>query len=66
MTTAKNRPPSDRGQGRKPIKVGVETVVVGVRMLPEQRDRLKVLGGSNWVRDMIDKSKPKSGAKSKK
>ena len=52
------RPPNDRGQGRKPIKPGEETVTVSLRMTPAQRDKLAVLGGASWVRDRIDKAKP--------
>ena len=51
------RPPSDRGQGRKPLKEGVETVQVNIRLLPEQRDKLKMLGGNDWIRRKIDKAK---------
>ena len=53
------RPPSDRGQGRKPLQEGVETVTVGVRMLPEDRDRLRLLRGNAWVRDKIRRAKVK-------
>ena len=51
------RPPNDRGQGRKPIKPGEETVTVSLRMTPAQRDKLAKLGGASWVRDRIDKAK---------
>lgn len=61
MKTAKPRPPSDRGQGRKPLKEDVETLVVGVRLLPEQKEKLSTLGGPTWVRKMIDKAKVKQG-----
>lgn len=53
------RPPSDRGQGRKPLMEGVETVQVNVRLLPEQREKLKLLGGNNWLRKKIDAAKLK-------
>ena len=49
---------SDRGQGRKPLKEGVESVIVPIRMLPEQREKLQRLGGAQWVRKAIDKAKP--------
>ena len=52
------RPPNDRGQGRKPIKAGEETVTVSLRMTPAQREKLKALGGAEWVRDRIDRAKP--------
>lgn len=53
------RPMSDRGQGRKPLKEGVESVIVPIRMLPEQREKLKRLGGADWVRAQIKKAKDK-------
>jgi len=46
-----------RGQGRKSIKEGEATVTVAVKMAESQREKLKRLGGSKWVRDRIDKSK---------
>ncbi len=46
-----------RGQGRKPLKEGVESVAVHVRMTVDQRDKLNRLGGPPWVRDRIDKAK---------
>ena len=51
------RPPNDRGQGRKPIKAGEETVTVSLRMTPTQRDKLARLGGAAWMRERIDKAK---------
>lgn len=57
MSKSPPRPPSDRGQGRKPIKEGEETVVVGVRMLKSQRQKLTDLGGAAWVRERIDRAK---------
>jgi hypothetical protein len=53
----KPRPPSDRGQGRKPIKEGADTVTVSLRMTTDQRDKLQRLGGASWVRERIDKAK---------
>jgi hypothetical protein len=46
-----------RGQGRKPLKPGVETVVVSVKMSVDQRGKLQRLGGPKWVRSKIDKAK---------
>lgn len=46
-----------RGQGRKPLKEGEETVTVGVKMAKSQRDKLQRLGGSKWIRARIDKAK---------
>lgn len=43
-----------RGQGRKPVKQGEETVTVSLRMTPTQREKLTALGGAKWVRDQID------------
>ncbi len=53
------RPPNDRGQGRKPLQEGVESYVVTFRVTPEQRAKLQRLGGSQWLRDRIDKAKEK-------
>ena len=61
MDTTKPRPPNDRGQGRKPIKEGAETVTVSLRMTPDQRDKLAKLGGAAWVRDRINRAKPPAG-----
>ena len=46
-----------RGQGRKPVKPGEETVTVSLRMTPAQRDKLSKLGGAGWVREQIDSAK---------
>lgn len=46
-----------RGQGRKPIKEGQDTVTVSLRMAEAQRDKLALLGGAEWVRQRIDKAK---------
>lgn len=46
-----------RGQGRKPIKEGQDTVTVSLRMTEAQRDKLALLGGAEWVRQRIDKAK---------
>jgi hypothetical protein len=46
-----------RGQGRKPIKQGEDTVTVSLRMTVTQRDKLALLGGAEWVRQRIDKAK---------
>jgi len=50
---------NDRGQGRKPLKEGVESVIVPVRMTPEQKAKYQRLGGAQWVRQAIDKAKEK-------
>jgi len=46
-----------RGQGRKPIKEGQDTVTVSLRMTEAHRDKLALLGGAEWVRQRIDKAK---------
>lgn len=52
-----NRGGSGRGQGRKPVKQGEDTVTVSLRMTPEQRAKLARLGGAEWVRTKIDKAR---------
>jgi hypothetical protein len=54
------RPPGDRGQGRKPLVVGMETVPFVVRVTTDQRDKLLRLGGAKWLRERIDKAKEPS------
>ena len=46
-----------RGQGRKPIKQGEDTVTVSLRLTAAQRDKLARLGGAEWVRQRIDKAR---------
>lgn len=53
----KQRGGPGRGQGRKPIKEGQDTVTVSLRMTEAQRDKLSLLGGAEWVRQRIDKAK---------
>ena len=53
----KQRGGPGRGQGRKPIKEGEDTVTVSLRMTTAQRDKLALLGGAEWVRQRIDKAK---------
>ncbi len=52
-----NRGGAGRGQGRKPVKQGEETVTVSLRMTPEQRAKLARLGGAKWVRTRVDKAR---------
>ena len=47
-----------RGQGRKPLKDGEQTVTVSLRMTVAQREKLERLGGADWVRQRIDKARP--------
>jgi len=46
-----------RGQGRKPVKQGEETVTLSMRVTVAQREKLSRLGGAEWVRERIDKAK---------
>jgi len=46
-----------RGQGRKPLKEGQETVTLSIRLTVAQREKLERLGGAAWLRDRIDKAK---------
>lgn len=58
----KQRGGAGRGQGRKPIKEGQDTVTVSLRMTEAQRDKLALLGGAEWVRQRIDKAKAPNAA----
>lgn len=57
MTEQKQRGGPGRGQGRKPVKQGEETVTASLRMTVAQRDKLARLGGAAWVRQQIDRTK---------
>lgn len=57
MAETKQRGGPGRGQGRKPVKPGEETVTVSLRMTTNQRDKLARLGGAEWVRQRIDKAR---------
>lgn len=43
-----------RGQGRKPLATGEETVSVTLKLTAGQRAKLAHLGGGKWVRKQID------------
>jgi hypothetical protein len=43
-----------RGQGRKPLQAGEDTVTVSLRVTPAQREKLDALGGARWIRQKID------------
>ena len=47
-------PPRKRapGAGRKPLEGGI--VSVNITLTPAHREQLKALGGSAWVRKMLD------------
>lgn len=47
-----------RGQGRKPIQRGEDTVTVSLRLTTSQRAKLAALGGAAWVRQQIDAPAP--------
>lgn len=58
---ATTRPPSDRGQGRKPVPAERRMVVVPIRLTPDQKTKLNDLGNAKWVRAKLDEvpdSKP--------
>lgn len=50
-----------RGQGRKPLAHGEETIPVTIRLTETQRDMLAALGGPKWVREQIEKSARTAG-----
>jgi hypothetical protein len=53
-----NRPPNDRGQGRKPIsKTGELMKSRPVRMTDAEWEKCKRLGGAAWLREKIAKAK---------
>ncbi len=52
-----NRGGPGRGQGRKLVKQGEETVTLSLRVTVAQRDKVARLGGAEWVRGKIDRAK---------
>lgn len=53
-----NKPPNDRGQGRKPINKDGETMKSRpVRMTDAEWDKCKRLGGAAWLRARIAKAR---------
>jgi hypothetical protein len=56
-STSHNRGGPGRGQGRKPVKQGEETVTLSLRVTVAQREKLARLGGAEWVRGKIDRAK---------
>ena len=50
----KKRGGPNRGQGRKPLAMDGQTVRINITMTEAQRDKLKKLGGSAWVRQRIE------------
>lgn len=59
LTRKDNRGGAGRGQGRKPLQEGIETVAVSVKMTAGQRDKLSRLGGAPWLRARIDRAREK-------
>ena len=57
MSEESKRGGPGRGQGRKPVKQGEETVTLSLRVTVAQREKLERLGGAEWVRGKIDKAK---------
>lgn len=57
VTPIKGRGGPGRGQGRKALPEGEAMVPVSIKMRPDQRDKLSVLGGPQWVRNKIDAAK---------
>lgn len=51
------RPPGARGQGRKALQEGAESIVVPIRMTATQKQKLQELGGAAWIRDRIEKAR---------
>jgi hypothetical protein len=46
-----------RGQGRKPLAEGEQTVTASIKMTATQKDKLNRLGGAAWVRARIDRAR---------
>lgn len=59
MSETTKRGGPNRGQGRKPIKEGQDTVTASLRLTVGQRAKLAQLGGAEWVRKRIDKARIK-------
>jgi hypothetical protein len=53
----KGRGGPGRGQGRKAVKQGEQTVTVSLRMTVGQREKLACLGGARWLRQRIDSAR---------
>ena len=57
MAEPKSKDEQRKKGGRPRLVAGMETVPVMIKMTEPQRDKLKRLGGPQWVRDRIDKAK---------
>ena len=51
------RPPADRGQGRKSVQGAGKSPVLQVVVSAEQKAKVQRLGGSKWVRQVIDQAR---------
>lgn len=49
--------PAPKKRGRPPLADELETVPVTIRLTSAQREKLRLLGGAQWIRDMIDNLK---------
>lgn len=52
------RPPSDRGQGRKPTPPEEKLIGKSVRMTVSQWIKFDELGGGEWLRAAVEAAKP--------
>lgn len=58
MDTKKKVGGAREGAGRKPAVAGAPaTATVSVKVSEEQKEKLRLLGGAQWVRDKIDEVK---------
>lgn len=51
------RPPSDRGQGRKPLPPEARAVVGSIRLTREHWAKFAQLGGIAWLRAKLEKAR---------
>lgn len=57
VSTKSARGGAGRGQGRKPIAAGVDSIVIPIRATPEQREKFHALGGADWFRRVLNRAK---------
>jgi hypothetical protein len=57
MMLQNKRPPADRGQGRKSVSGGGKSPVLQVVVSSAQLEKVRVNGGAEWVRRLIDDAK---------
>jgi hypothetical protein len=46
-----------RGQGRKPLAAGIESIIITIRATPAQREKFHALGGAEWFRRALNRAK---------